>query len=94
VLEPIRRRFGPEDLEPELAAAEVERTILVQTRSSLVETREFLATAATTDFIAGHPELLEEMKKFEGDVSPMDYSAADPRKIAAAAAAVAALTTR
>jgi len=52
-LEPIRRRFGPDDLEPELAAARVERTILIQTRSSLAETREFLATAATTGFVAG-----------------------------------------
>ncbi len=40
---PIRRRFGPEDLAPGLAAAGVDRTILVQTRSSLDETREFLA---------------------------------------------------
>ena len=46
----------------------------------------------TTNFIAEHPELLEEMKKFEGEVSPMDYSGADPRKLAAAAAAVAAFT--
>ncbi|MFI5200379.1 MAG: hypothetical protein ACHQXL_08410, partial [Candidatus Limnocylindrales bacterium] len=30
---PIRRRFGPEDLAPGLAAAGVDRTILVQTRS-------------------------------------------------------------
>jgi len=34
------------------------------------------------------------MKKFEGETSPMDYSAADSRKIAAAAAAVAAMTHR
>jgi L-fuconolactonase len=50
---PIRRRFGPEDLAPALAAAGVDRTILVQTRSSLEETREFLATAQATPFIAG-----------------------------------------
>jgi L-fuconolactonase len=49
----IRRRFGPEDLRPLLAANRVDRTILVQTRSSLGETREFLATAAQHDFIAG-----------------------------------------
>ena len=49
----IHRRFGPEDLAPPLVAAGVERTILVQTRSSLEETREFLATAAATPFIAG-----------------------------------------
>lgn len=49
----IDRRFGPEDLTPALAAARMDRTILVQTRSSLEETREFLATAAATPFIAG-----------------------------------------
>lgn len=49
----IRRRFGPEDLRPLLAASGVERTILVQTRSSLAETREFLAAAAQHEFIAG-----------------------------------------
>jgi len=52
-LAPIRRRFGPEDLRPLLAANGVDQTILVQTRASLDETREFLATAAEHDFIAG-----------------------------------------
>ena len=52
-LAPIRRRFGPEDLRPLLELNGVDRTILVQTRSSLDETREFLATAAENDFIAG-----------------------------------------
>jgi L-fucono-1,5-lactonase len=49
----IRRRFGPEDLEPLLAAAGVEKTILVQTRSSVAETAALLATAGRTPFIAG-----------------------------------------
>ncbi len=49
----IRRRFGPEQLAPLLAAANIDRTVLVQTISSLDETREFLATAAATDFVAG-----------------------------------------
>ena len=52
-LAPIRRRFGPEDMEPLLAANGIDRTILVQTRSGIDETREFLATAAQHDFIAG-----------------------------------------
>ena len=51
--EPIRRRFGPEDLAPALQACGVDRTIVVQTYSSLQETREFLATAGRTPFIAG-----------------------------------------
>jgi L-fuconolactonase len=49
----IRRRFGPEDLAPLVERAGVDRTVLVQTISSLDETREFLATAAATDYIAG-----------------------------------------
>ena len=49
----IRRRFGPEDLEPHLQATGVDATVLVQTRSSEDETREFLATAAATPFIRG-----------------------------------------
>ncbi len=51
--EPIRRRFDPGDLRPELEANSVAGTILVQTRSSLEETREFLETAAHTPFIVG-----------------------------------------
>jgi L-fuconolactonase len=49
----IARRFGPDDLEPLLAQARIGQTILVQARSSLDETREFLATAASTEFVAG-----------------------------------------
>ncbi|HEX7264494.1 MAG TPA: amidohydrolase family protein [Candidatus Dormibacteraeota bacterium] len=49
----IRKRFGPEELAPLLAATGVDRTILVQTISSIDETREFLATANSNDFIAG-----------------------------------------
>jgi L-fuconolactonase len=49
----IRRHFGPRELAPLLGANGVERTVLVQTISSLEETQEFLATAARTEFIAG-----------------------------------------
>ena len=49
----IRRPFGPDDLAPELAAAGIEATILVQTRSSVDETAGFLALAAVTPFIRG-----------------------------------------
>jgi L-fuconolactonase len=49
----IRRRFGPEDLAPLMARAGINRTILVQTRSSLDESREFLATAFASDSVAG-----------------------------------------
>jgi L-fuconolactonase len=49
----IRRPFGPNELASLLASAAIDRTVLVQTISSLDETREFLDTAASTDFIAG-----------------------------------------
>ena len=49
----IRRPFGPVDLRPLLAATGVRCAILVQTRSSVDETREFLALAARHEFIAG-----------------------------------------
>jgi L-fuconolactonase len=50
---PIRRVFGPDDLRPELARAGVSATVLVQTWSSVAETRRFLALSETEDFIAG-----------------------------------------
>ena len=49
----VRRRFGPDDLRPLLTECGVGRTVLVQTRASLAESCEFLATASRTDFIAG-----------------------------------------
>jgi L-fuconolactonase len=49
----IRRAFAPDDLAPMLAATGVDATVLVQTRSSLEETREFLATAAATPIVRG-----------------------------------------
>jgi len=52
-LDPIRHRFGPEDLQPLLKAAALDRSVLVQTVAGVSETREFLAEAAANDFIGG-----------------------------------------
>jgi len=49
----LRRRFGPDDLRPLLARTGVDRTVLVQTRSSIAETRDFLSTAEAVGFVAG-----------------------------------------
>ena len=49
----IRRPFGPAHLRPLLARTGIERTVLVQTRSDIAETREFLAIAAATPFVGG-----------------------------------------
>ena len=50
---PIRRDFLPDDLRPELAAAGVARTVLVQTQHTLAENVWALDLADRHDFIAG-----------------------------------------
>src|SRR5262245_34248081 len=52
-LAPIRRAFGPADLAPLLQANGIDASILVQCRSSLGETEEFLRLAGETPSIAG-----------------------------------------
>src|SRR5262245_6558528 len=52
-LQPIRRNFGPKDLEPLLAKRGVDRTVVVQATSSVDETRYLLEIAARTDFVSG-----------------------------------------
>jgi L-fuconolactonase len=52
-LAPIRRAFGPADLAPLLRANGIDASIVVQCRSSVEETEEFLRTAAATPFVIG-----------------------------------------
>jgi L-fucono-1,5-lactonase len=52
-LAPIDRPFGPADLAPELAAAGIAWSIVVQTVSSTAETEAFLAIAEASPFVAG-----------------------------------------
>ena len=49
----IRRPFGPDDFRPLLLANGVDHSVLVQTRSSLEESIEFLSLAAASGFVAG-----------------------------------------
>ncbi|GAA2874163.1 amidohydrolase family protein [Streptosporangium fragile] len=49
---PIHRTFEPEELLPQLAAAGVERTVLVQAADSYADTDAMLAQADAHDFIA------------------------------------------
>jgi L-fuconolactonase len=50
---PLRRRFGPEHLEPELRANGIACSVAVQARSSLDDTRTLLELAAGAPFVAG-----------------------------------------
>jgi L-fuconolactonase len=52
-LAPIRRAFGPADLAPLLREHAIDASILVQCRSSVAETEEFLRIAAATPFVIG-----------------------------------------
>jgi L-fuconolactonase len=52
-MDPVRRAFGPGDMQPLLDAADITGTVLVQTLSDEGETREFLRVAASTPFVRG-----------------------------------------
>jgi len=52
-LAPLRRRFGFDELKPQLAAAGIDATVVVQARTDLDETRALLALAAAEPEIAG-----------------------------------------
>ncbi len=60
---------------------------------AILDSPDFRAGKLSTRFIDDHPELVEQAKAMAGDVSPFDYGA-DPRHIAAAAAAVAVVVQR
>ncbi len=49
----LDRNFTPDDLRPQLKAAGVDATILVQSLNDLDETREFLGLSRTVDYVAG-----------------------------------------
>ncbi len=57
---------------------------------AILEAPDFRAGNLTTRFIEDHPELLEQMRGYLDEVSPLDYGS-DARRVAAAAAAVAAV---
>lgn len=50
---PLQREFSPSDLRPHLRESGINETVLVQTRSSIEESRDFLALADRLDFVAG-----------------------------------------
>lgn len=52
-MRPLRRDFGPDDLKSLLTEAGIDRTIIVQCRHDLDETRDFLAIAVRHHFVAG-----------------------------------------
>jgi pyruvate carboxylase subunit A len=60
---------------------------------AILESPDFRSGNLSTRFIEEHPQLLEVAKKLADDVSPFDYGA-DPRHVAAAAAAVAAVVNK
>src|SRR5713226_7220207 len=57
---------------------------------AILENSDFRAGKLSTTFIEDHPQLVDQAKKLAGDTSPFDYGP-DPRHVAAAAAAVAAI---
>jgi len=60
---------------------------------AILESPDFRSGNLSTRFIEDHPELVDKARQLAGDQSPFDYGP-DPRHVAAAAAAVAAITQR
>jgi pyruvate carboxylase subunit A len=60
---------------------------------AILESPDFRSGNLSTRFIEEHPQLLDHAKKLADDKSPFDYGA-DPRHIAAAAAAVAVVVNK
>jgi len=60
---------------------------------AILDNPDFRAGLLSTRFIEDHPQLVDDAKKFAEDRSPFDYGA-DPRHVAAAAAAVATMVRR
>ncbi|NWC92969.1 MULTISPECIES: amidohydrolase [unclassified Pseudomonas] len=52
-MRPLRRNFGPQDLQPLLVENGISATIVVQCRHDLAETRDLLAIAAAYDVVIG-----------------------------------------
>ena len=60
---------------------------------AILENPDFRSGKLSTRFIEDHPDLVDRAKQLAADVSPFDYGP-DPRHVAAAAAAVAAVVRR
>jgi L-fuconolactonase len=52
-MDPVRKRFSPEDLGGELAKSDIDGTVLVQTLSSLDESRDLLEIASRWEWVRG-----------------------------------------
>jgi acetyl/propionyl-CoA carboxylase alpha subunit len=57
---------------------------------AILENTDFRSGNLSTRFVEDHPDLIEQSKRLAGETSPFDYGP-DPRHVAAAAAAVAAV---
>jgi pyruvate carboxylase subunit A len=60
---------------------------------AILDNPDFRAGNLSTRFIEDHPQLVDQAKTLAADTSPFDYGA-DPRHVAAAAAAVAAVVSK
>ncbi|HEY3182033.1 MAG TPA: amidohydrolase family protein [Gaiellaceae bacterium] len=73
-MDAIRRPFAPDDLRPQLEANGFDRVVVVQTYSSVDETRAFLELAERTDLVAGvvgwvdltSPDVAETLAELRG----------------------------
>ena len=60
---------------------------------AILDSPDFRSGNLSTRFIDDHPDLVDQARRLAGEVSPFDYGP-DPRHIAAAVAAVAAVVSK
>jgi len=68
-------------------------TTTISYHRAILDSADFRAGNLSTRFIEDHPDLVEKAKKYAGETSPFDYGA-DPRHVAAAAAAAAVMVQK
>jgi pyruvate carboxylase subunit A len=68
-------------------------TTTISYHRAILDSADFRSGNLSTRFIEDHPDLVEKAKKYAGQTSPFDYGA-DPRHVAAAAAAVAVMVQK
>lgn len=70
----LRRRYGPEDLEPLLRVHGVDGTVVVQARQELAETRELLALASKVSWVVGVVGWVDLTADVAAQLSELDRS--------------------
>jgi len=86
-------RLSPADISALREFVVIGPATTISYHRAILDSADFRAGKLSTRFIEEHPELVDQAKRYASDTSPFDYGA-DPRHMAAAAAAVAVVVQK